>query len=204
MSPPIGSPNEEGKATWAPVDYTDGKKKGEWQSSYPPEARKRIRLEVTFLVCVLVASLAGVLWIVFQACEAQGSGTAGDAVQGSRRLSPMFLGFLGSCVSGMLGGCCFGLKCMYHFVAKQMWHEDRRLWRMLAPVLSGVVALFAVLLVSSGLLQIFDKTLVESPIRVVAFSCLVGYFSDKALAKMADVADTLFGGTGQVKGRGGV
>ena len=28
----------------------------------------------------------------------------------------------------------------------------------------------------------------------MAFSFLVGYFSDKALAKMADVADTLFGG----------
>jgi len=32
---------------------------------------------------------------------------------------------------------------------------------------------------------------------VMAFSFLVGYFSDKALAKMAEVADTLFGGTRQ-------
>jgi hypothetical protein len=27
----------------------------------------------------------------------------------------------------------------------------------------------------------------------MAFSFLVGYYSDKALAKMADVADTIFG-----------
>jgi hypothetical protein len=50
-------------------------------------------------------------------------------------------------------------------------------------------------LVDSGLLEIFDSTFIEHPIRVIAFSFLVGYFSDKALAKMADVADTLFGGT---------
>ncbi len=52
-----------------------------------------------------------------------------------------------------------------------------------------------VFLVASGLLEIFDSTFIEHPIRVMAFSFLVGYFSDKALAKMADVADTLFGET---------
>jgi hypothetical protein len=51
-----------------------------------------------------------------------------------------------------------------------------------------------VFLVASGLLQIFDIDFIEHPIRVMAFSFLVGCFSDKALAKMADVADTLFGG----------
>ena len=83
---------------------------------------------------------------------------------------------------------------MYHSVARQIWHEDRRLWRLLAPHLSGVVSLFMVFLVASGLLQIFDKQFIERPIGVLAFSFLVGYFSDNALAKMAEVADTLFGG----------
>jgi hypothetical protein len=119
---------------------------------------------------------------------------SGDAAQSTDRSSLMFLGFVGAILAGTLGGCCFGLKCMYHFVAKLMWHEDRRLWRLLSPPLSGVLSLFMVFLVASGLLQIFDGNFVEHPIRVMAFSFLVGYFSDKALAKMADVADTLFGG----------
>jgi len=52
-----------------------------------------------------------------------------------------------------------------------------------------------VFIVCSGLLQIFDKDFVQRPIAVLAFSFLVGYFSDKALAKMAEIADTLFGAT---------
>ena len=95
----------------------------------------------------------------------------------------------------MLGGCCFGLKWMYHSVAKSIWNADRRLWRFLTPLLSGVVALFTLLLVASGLLQIFDKDVVQRPAAVLAFGFLVGYFSDRALAKMAELADTLLGRT---------
>lgn len=65
----------------------------------------------------------------------------------------------------------------------------------MSPHLSGTVSVFMVFMVSSGLLTLFDKRFVGSPIGVLAFGFLVGYFSDKALQKMAEVADTLFGGT---------
>ena len=191
-SPPSG--DEQKSAAWAPYDYTDGKKRGEWKTSYPSEARKCIRLETAFLVVIAIGCLAGVFSIVWKSCGISVlDPVSNDATQSTGQSSLMFLGFVGALLAGTLGGCIFGLKCMYHFVAKLMWHEDRRLWRLLCPFLSGVLSLFMVFLVASGLLQIFDANFVEHPIRVMAFSFLVGYYSDKALAKMADVADTLFG-----------
>lgn len=190
---PVSGPEDSGD--WAPGDYTDGKQPGEWQTSYSKEARKGIRWETAYLVTIFSICVLGVFYVIYKFCDSPvGSEPLVGETKGISRGSNMFLGFLGAWFSGTLGGCSFGIKWMYHIVAKQRWHEDRRLWRLLSPHLSGVVSLFMVLLVASGLLQIFAKDFVERPIGVMAFSFLVGYFSDKALAKMAEVADTLFGG----------
>lgn len=175
--------------SWAPHDYTDGRQEGQWQAFYPADARKCIFWEAMYLVVLFFGFLAAVFEIVYCTCTYATNG-AGTGVSLSNQA---FLGYLGAWVGGTLGGCSFGIKWMYHSVAKKMWHEDRRLWRLLAPHLSGVVSLFMVFLVASNLLQVFDKEFVNRPISVMAFSFLVGYFSDKALAKMAEVADTLFG-----------
>jgi len=196
MSEPTPTGDEHKSGAWAPYDYTDGKRKGDWKTSYPPEARKYIRLETSYLVVITGACLIGVLVIVAKSCDMSELDTASnDATHYIGHSSLPILGFLGALLAGTLGGCIFGLKCMYHFVAKLMWHEDRRLWRLLSPPVSGVLSLFMVFLVASGLLKIFDGDFVQHPTRVMAFSFLMGYYSDKALAKMADVADTLFGST---------
>jgi hypothetical protein len=189
MSVPPSGENERKSSDWAPYDLTDGKKEGQWKTDYPPEARKCIRLETTYLVFVTGLCLYGVFWVIQQF-----NLSLPDPNQTSVQPSQIYLVFLGALSAGTLGGCSFGLKCMYHFVAKRWWHEDRRLWRLLSPPLSGILSLFMVFLVASGLLEIFDSTFLEHPIRVMAFSFIVGYFSDKALAKMSDIADTLFGG----------
>lgn len=186
--------HRERSAGWAPDDYTDGKRRGEWESPYPPKARKHIRLETAYLLILTIVSLVGVFWVL-KSCGTIIPGLPTENVPSTddNRCIPFLVSF-GALCSGILGGCCFGIKSMYHFVAKLQWHEDRRLWRILSPLVSGVVSLFMVFLVASGLLQIFDNRFIEHPIRVMAFSFLTGYFSDKALAKMAEVADTLFGG----------
>lgn len=186
--------DEQPSEDWAPGDYTDGRARGDWKAFYPPEARKWIRIEAIYLVAVFFACLAGVFYVVYSLCRLPE--TAAAAVIEDQKCAP-FLAYLGAWIAGMLGGCSFGIKWMYHSVAKRIWHEDRRLWRFLSPHLSGVVSLFMVFLVSSGLLQLFDKNFLQRWIAVIAFSFLVGYFSDKALAKMAEVADTLFGATEQ-------
>jgi hypothetical protein len=185
---------EEAPEEWAPHDYTDGRAQGDWKTFYPSEARKWIGFETTYLVFVLFACLAGVFYVIYSLCSRANAPSASlDETCGP------FLAYIGSWIAGVLGGCSFGIKWMYHSVAKRIWHEDRRLWRFLSPHLSGVVALFMTFLVSSGLLQLFDKNFIQRSIAVIAFSFLVGYFSDKALAKMAEVADTLFGATEQKK-----
>jgi hypothetical protein len=189
MNEPPSGGSEHKSADWAPYDLTDGKKEGQWKTDYPPEARKCIKLETFYLIALTGSCLFGIFYVI----QKSTSGIS-DSTQGSIQLSQSCLAFLGALFAGTLGGCSFGIKCMYHFVAKRRWHEDRRLWRLLSPPLSGILSLFMVFLVASGLLEIFDSTFIEHPIRVIAFSFLVGYFSDKALAKMSDIADTLFGG----------
>ena len=178
---------------WAPYDYTDGRKPLEWKSDYPSDARKYIRWETAYLLVILSVCVCGIFYVIYQTCEVSEDPSSSATFQNPQCPNAIFWGFLGALLAGTLGGCCFGIKCMYHFVAKLMWHEDRRLWRLLSPLVSGVLSLIMVFLVASGLLQIFDSKFVEHSIRVMAFSFLVGYFSDKALAKMAEVADTLFG-----------
>ena len=87
------------------------------------------------------------------------------------------------------------MKWLYHSVAKRLWNEDRRLWRLFTPHISGAVSLFTILLIASGVLQIFNEDFINRLLLVLGVGFVVGYFSDKALAKLAETADTLFGTT---------
>jgi hypothetical protein len=96
-------------------------------------------------------------------------------------------------LGGTLGGTLFDVKWLYHSVARQLWHLDRRLWRLFTPHISGGLAFAMVALIGSGLVRIFDSRAVNSLSSVVGISFLVGYFSDSAIAKLTEVAETLFG-----------
>jgi hypothetical protein len=80
-------------------------------------------------------------------------------------------------------------------VARGLWHLDRRLWRIFTPHISGGLSFFVLTLISSGALRIFDSKATNSPALVVGLGFLVGYFSDSAIAKLTEVAETLFGTT---------
>lgn len=184
---------------WAPHDYTDGRALLDWKTSYPPEARKLITLEAWYIFAFFGFYL--VLLFIMLFVSLNYSGQRGHLPFPETILKYCSKGcyeYLGYClawVAGSIGGCLFGIKWMYHSVAKRIWHEDRRLWRLLTPHVSGAVSLFMLFIVASGLLKIFDTDIVNRHKEVLAFSFLVGYFSDKALAKMAEIADTLFGAT---------
>ena len=178
---------------FAPYDYTDGRQKLDWQRAYPPEAVKCIRWEAFYLAIWSILYLAAVFYIIHESSGTLGISESPASPPKGSQDSIIFLACIGAWIGGSLGGFSFGIKWMYHTVAKKTWHEDRRLWRLFSPHLSGVVSLFMVLLAASGVFQMFDKALILRPIWTMSFSFLVGYFSDKALAKMAEVADTLFG-----------
>jgi hypothetical protein len=172
---------------FAPDDPTDSRELFEWQSKYPPEAKREIRRELTVLVAILV-SVPVLLFLVWR-----GSPKVWFALDGDHYAT--FALYSYAWLAGMFGGTLFDLKWLYHSVARGIWHLDRRLWRMLTPFISGGLAFVVVTLISSGIFRIFDPVQLSRPPTVVGLSILVGIFSDTAFGKLAEIADTLFGAT---------
>lgn len=213
-TPNEGAEASEAVAQFAPNDYTDKRPIGDWESKYPPKARKEIFWEAIYVSTVFILYSIVVFILLYLSSDgshvalkptvtidpatiAPGGGVdlAGqeESINSQKWLPASFLGYLCAWFAGGVGGSLFGLKWMYHSVAKRIWHQDRRLWRILTPHISAGLATFMILIVSSGLISIFDSDVAVRHIDILAFSFLVGYFSDKSLAKLAEVADTLFG-----------
>jgi hypothetical protein len=173
-------------AGFAPSDPTDGRDLLDWKSKYPePAARRAISLEAWYLGALLAMVPLGlaVLWLDhpkhwFSIDEPK--------YVIIKRFAMAWLG-------GTLGGTLFDLKWLYHSVARRTWHLDRRLWRVFTPHISGGLSFAVVALISSGVVRVFDSTAVRSGSLVVGVSFLVGYFSDSAIAKLSELAETLFG-----------
>lgn len=179
--------NEQPKvAAFGQADPTDNRELGDWRTKYSdPEARRGIRLEAIYLAVLLllvpVAML--VLWL----------GYPKNWLRLTDGKYEILLRYGLAWLAGVLGGTLYDAKWLYHTVARQLWHLDRRIWRLFTPHISGGLAFVVISLVASGLLKIFDSHAVESNAMVVGVGFLVGYFSDSAIAKLAEIAETLFG-----------
>lgn len=169
---------------------TDGRAKNEWQSKYPEEAWKGIRFEGYYIAAVLFLGLICLLliWngtlVAFFNMVCLGEGNQASF----KKFSLFFLG-------GLLGGSLFGIKYFYKVVGRGYWNEDRQPWRLFSPFISGGLALAVGAMVDSGLLGLTIKT--KSASSYFAMGFLTGYFADSALAKMQEVADTVFGSGGR-------
>ena len=175
---------------FAPDDPTDGREFLEWSSKYPDDAKRGIRIEAIYLGALLlfVPIAITVLWLEYPQYWL--------GLSDYKYKNILRYGF--AWLSGMLGGTIFALKWLYHTVARQSWHLDRRLWRIFTPHISGGLAFAFVALIASGMFRIFDRKSVESLSLVIGVSFVVGYFSDMAVAKLSEIAGTLFG-TGLAK-----
>lgn len=171
--------------TFAPSDPTDGRAPVEWQSKYPKHARRQVWLESGYLGALLFLSplLIGIIY----------SGTPNDWLKMDVHHYQRASIYVAAWLSGTLGGTLFAMKWLYHVFAKTLWHEDRRLWRLFTPHISGGLAFVLTCLIGSGMFRIFDKTALESFSAVVGTGFLVGYFSDSAVGKLSEIAQTVFG-----------
>jgi hypothetical protein len=174
-----------GDSGFAPEDLTDGRQPGDWQSKYRPEAWKFIRQEAIYLVAFMAVALVTMLLVWLRRPQI--------LLHLSGRDTHIFSRYAFAGLSGVLGGVLFAMKWLYHTVAKRTWHMDRRLWRYLTPLISGGLAFFTVAIVQS--VAAFDPAIVSTNARTTAFGFLIGFFSDNALAKLAEVAETLLGRT---------
>lgn len=162
----------------------DERKRFFWQSRYPPEAIKRIRLEAAYVIVAFLVSMIAI-WLTWR----------GDlfAMLGCEGCNPATLGrYAYLFFSGVMGGSLFGLKYLYKVVARGWWNVDRELWRFFSPWLAGGIAFGVGALASAGL---FGFTMNASPSgdSFVSLGFIAGYFADSASRKMQDIADTLFG-----------
>ena len=170
---------------FAPADPTDGRGLGEWATRYPESAKKLILREAWYLAAILSA-VPVLLLLVWLEVPKTLLGVSDSKFTTFARYSMSWIG-------GTLGGTLFAIKWLYHTVARQTWHEDRFLWRVFTPHISGGLSFVVAALIASDLVRIFDADTVNSNSMVVGAGFLVGYFSDSAIAKLSEVADTLFG-----------
>lgn len=170
------------------ADPTDNRDVLDWKSKYAdPDARKEIRQEAGYLGVLLLGAPVAIL-ILWLRWPQTWLGIPDQRYNVVLRYGLAW-------VAGTLGGAIFDLKWLYHVVARQLWHQDRRLWRIFTPHISGGVAFGVVALVESDLIRIFDRTIMSRSVAVVGLSFLIGYFSDSSIAKLTELADTLFGTT---------
>jgi hypothetical protein len=164
-------------------DDTDGRKRYQWVSAYPSNAKFQIWCETAFVTLVLAAALTGIYLTWY--------GTLTDLLA-CKTCSPITLRrYSYFFFSGMLGSILFGGKYLYHVVARGYWHQDRRLWRVLSPFLAASLAVVIAAAIDSGMLGISFRA--GSHAACVAMGFFSGYFADKALAKMSEISDVVFG-----------
>jgi hypothetical protein len=112
---------------------------------------------------------------------------------GSEHIDRPLIIWAATAFGGLCGGCSASLKWLYHTVAKQHWHQDRIIWRLVVPVLSSVLAVFTGLMIVSGIVPFISKTPFDNPAAGAGFGYFIGFFSDNVLAGLQRFALNTFG-----------
>lgn len=161
-------------------DPSDGREPGDWRSKYIEDgALKHIYWEGWYLFILLIGVCLIAIVLGIQ-CK-------NHLIKCNFALSPTVHSYCFAWVGGMLGEIVFASKWLYHTVAKRIWHLDRRLWRVLAPLLSGVIAVMFIVIICC-----FNNVKVFSIQESCGIGFLVGYFSDTAIGKLSELANVFF------------
>lgn len=163
-----------------PTDAQSGRPPGSWKTRYPQAARRGIYREFWFLAWLLVLAAIALPAL---ACWKPQNLLCGESM---RLYSLATLG-------GLLGGWMFTARWLINAVVAWRWDEDRHLWRILNPFIAASLALVFCAVIRSGLFQVLNPKSVSTVSAALALGFLVGYFSDRAIGKLGELADTLFG-----------
>lgn len=188
---------EDGSPNVGTGDPTDGRHHLEWESKYPPNAVRIIRLEALYLVALFFLSF--VLYFITW------RGLLEELLNISSSIDAnYFRQFCYFAISGLLGGTIFGIKYLYRVVARGYWHMDRQLWRFLTPLMSFALAFVVGALFDSELmskasandlmLSGHNETAISGT-TAISIGFLVGYFADQVVAKLYEIASVIFGTT---------
>jgi len=175
-------PAKKTTVSFAPADPTDGRIPGSWRTRYEDAALPFIRKEALYVGTLLII-IPTIIVCIHQ--DFFGLWSIPCSV---KKYSYAWIG-------GTLGGTLFSTKWLYHSVARNVWNQDRFLWRVFTPHISGALAFSFILLISSGIINLFSAAAMDKNSAVFGVSFLIGYFSDSAVAKLTEIANTLFGAT---------
>lgn len=178
------------------ASLTDGRRPGEYQTKYPWSAWLQICIELSYLLLVVVGSILGLIWMAKAVVLGPPHHFLPELFGTVPGNMPLLV-WAAAGLAGACGGATSALKWLYHSVAKQQWHRDRVIWRIVVPPLSSVLSVFAGLMIVSGLIPFFSKTPFTSPATGAAFGFFVGLFSDNVLASLQRLAFKIFGTVGQ-------
>ena len=164
------------------IDNTDGRERDNVKSRYTESIKKEIWAEAIFLIFLVTTCfiLLFCTWI----------GLIFDIVTVPEELKSSAKRYLYFSLSGMLGGLTFGMKYFYRVVARGWWNQDRRIWRLMSPIISAIVALMVGVLIEASFINT-EKIL--NGTTVISIGFLSGYFADEAVGKMYEIANVIFG-----------
>lgn len=191
--PSASSPNNESTESQESEKYPklhDGRNFMDCASKYSLPARTWIYIELIYLILLLLLFVSLVAFCALSRVPVEDFPLITERPFGSNN-EVLFWISIGS--AGASGGTIMAMKWHYHCVAKQLWHADRRVWRITTPLLSGVVALFVIMLVSSGFIPVFSAEQISTLMGGASIAFLVGLFADNILAALQNFAQRAFG-----------
>jgi len=162
------------------ADYRD---KYDYDSRYPSRALRKMGLEAAYLCVVFAIPLVATLFVYLGDLQSLLELTDPKAAE--------FKDYAYLAAGGLFGGTMFDMKWLYHSRARGEWNEDRVYWRLFVPWLSCGLAFVTGALIKGGFLSIFEGGALTGG-NAWGIGFLVGYFSDSAIAKLREVADTIF------------
>lgn len=194
--------NEEGEQQPLPK-LQDGRDFGQWRSVYSWRALIWIYIELLYLLLLLLLALLtiGVCAVAQMRTDEAAMAQAWLPTWLPVGLIPSIYFWPAVLAAGVTGGTAAALKWHYHCVAKKLWHADRRVWRITAPLLSGVLALFVVMLIRSEIISILSADVLTKFPSAISLAFLLGLVSDNLLAALQNLANAAFGTLKDTKSR---
>ncbi len=158
--------------------YTDGRKKGEWNTRYTDKRAIIFHvIEALYLLFLYIASF--VLLILNY------KGLVVDFLNISPDKAVICTRMFYCCISGLLGGTVFTTKWFYRSIARGYWNIDRIYWRFFTPLISLIFAFALGCILKENIIH-------GDGFSATSLGFLSGYFSDQAAGKMSEVATILF------------
>ncbi|MFD0987840.1 hypothetical protein [Methyloligella solikamskensis] len=173
-------------------DPTDGRPVGDWRSRYSGGAWCQICSELAYLLLMLFAAIT---LLFFIGCSLAAESAEHRIVWLESAIPEGMLVWIAVGLSGSIGGITFTLKWLYHSVANNIWNQDRVLWRIIVPVISGLVSTFLAFVIFSNIVFLIRGESLGNVFFAMGFGFVFGYFSDSALAWLKKLADSVFGRT---------